>query len=156
MWKKIKDYNYEVSNTGEVRNIKTQRVLKQHSNQNGQVTVMVYKDGSPKRMLVSRLVATNFLKTNAKYNVVMHLNDTPSDNRVENLKWGTQAMNLEDMFSKERDKRLLSKEQREFVKAVHVRVKNQFEQIPSGKHTTKQLMEMFGVGKSVILKTIQL
>jgi hypothetical protein len=51
---------------------------------------------------VHRLVADAFLPNPNKLPIVMHLNDNPFDNRVENLKWGTQKDNIQDAIKKNR------------------------------------------------------
>lgn len=45
---------------------------------------------------VNRLVAFNFLSNPSALPEVQHINDIKADNRVENLKWGTQKDNASD------------------------------------------------------------
>jgi hypothetical protein len=59
--------------------------------QNGRPTIMYKK----KNYRVSRLVCEAFHgPAPFPRAVVMHLNDDPTDNRPENLRWGTQKENL--------------------------------------------------------------
>jgi hypothetical protein len=51
-------------------------------------------------------------------------------------------------------KKLLNEEQIKFINDNHANSKNQFN-IPKDKLTTKKLMEMFGVSKGVILRSIK-
>ena len=149
-WKQI-NHIYEVSNTGLVRNYLTGRILKQQSNQNGQITVLLSDNGKDKRILVSRLVAKAFIPNPNNYPKVMHMDDNPANNNVDNLMWGTQKMNMHDMIAKGRSKRVITDDMVKFIRQNHYKVVNQYETIPNGKYTSTQLAKMFGVSKSAIL-----
>ncbi len=49
MFKKIKDYDYEISDKGEVKNIKTGRILKPDILKYGHLQVILYKNGNCKQ-----------------------------------------------------------------------------------------------------------
>lgn len=51
---------------------------------------------------VSRLVAMVYIPNPNNYPIVMHLDDNPLNNRISNLKWGTQKMNIRDALIKGR------------------------------------------------------
>jgi hypothetical protein len=51
-------------------------------------------DGEQKMEYVHRLVAIAFLKNKKNLNVILHLDDNPSNNCLSNLQWGTQKMNM--------------------------------------------------------------
>lgn len=51
---------------------------------------------------IHRLVAKHFIPNPHNLPIVMHLDDDPKNNRVDNLKWGTQIENIQDMDSKGR------------------------------------------------------
>ena len=55
-----------------------------------------------KNIKLHRLVAETYIPNPDNLPVVMHLNDDPTDNRVENLKWGTQKQNVNDAIDKGR------------------------------------------------------
>lgn len=55
-----------------------------------------------KNIKLHRLVAETYIPNPDNLPVVMHLNDDPTDNRVENLKWGTQKQNVNDAINKGR------------------------------------------------------
>ena len=64
----------------------------------GYRAVLLYKgDKTRERVLVHRLVCEAFNGPGEDGQVARHLNDDPMDNRPENLAWGTQADNLQDM-----------------------------------------------------------
>lgn len=142
-WKKIDDFNYEVSSKGNVRNFKTKKSLKQQSNANNQITVLLSDNGTDKRILVSRLVANAFLENKEGYNVVMHKDDDPTNNNLENLQWGTQKMNMHDMISKGRSKRILSDEDVKNIKMLHPKL------------SYREIAEMYNLSKSAIAFVIQ-
>jgi hypothetical protein len=153
-WKQIND-RYEVSDTGLVRNYTTGRILKQQSNQKGQLTILLSDNGNDKRILVSRLVATAFIENPNKYDVVMHDDDNPKNNNVNNLLWGTQKMNMDDMINKGRSKRIITDDVVKFIKQNHYRITNQYDKIPNGKYSTSQLAEKFNITKSAIMPILQ-
>lgn len=64
--------------------------------------VTLYHNGKNKKMYVHRLVAMVYLPNPRNLPVVMHLNNDRTDNRVENLKWGTQRENLEQAIREHR------------------------------------------------------
>lgn len=53
---------------------------------------------------VHRLVAFAWLKRKPHHNTVMHLDDNPMNNCLDNLKWGTQKENMHDVYNKGRKK----------------------------------------------------
>lgn len=102
---------YEVSNLGRVRSLP--RVV-QHSNgrtlhlsgrilrpgtskgRDKYLRVGLCRDGELNMKKVHLLVAEAFIGPRPKGAVCRHLNDDPSDNRVENLRWGTASENQQD------------------------------------------------------------
>lgn len=71
------------------------RVLKQTISKRGYFTVALHNHGQ-RTATVHRLVAEAFIPNPNKLPVVRHLNDSPLDNRLENLSWGTQRDNTND------------------------------------------------------------
>lgn len=55
-------------------------------------------DGKKREEYVHRVVAQNFIRNDdpSKRPNVLHWDDNPSNNRVENLRWGNQHMNWDD------------------------------------------------------------
>ena len=97
------DYsNYEVSNYGKVRNIKTNKFMKLSENLNGYYSLILYDVNSkPNRILVHRIVAMVFVKgrTDNK-NVVNHLDENKLNNYYKNLEWTTSLGNNTHSFAK--------------------------------------------------------
>lgn len=86
--------NYAVSDLGQVKNIKTGRVLQQFLRSNdGYLQVSLWNNGKGKSFPVHRLIALSFLPPiNNKY-YVNHKNGVKVDNRVENLEWCSPTEN---------------------------------------------------------------
>ena len=83
-WKQIEDFpNYEVSSKGNVRNIKTQRILKPTYHWNGYIQIGINKDGKLHTKLVHRLVAKAFINNPEDKPTVDHINGN------KNLRWAT-------------------------------------------------------------------
>jgi len=98
IWKPIIDcVKYEVSNMGNVKNIKTSRILKFLS-LCGYSHVVLYDNGR-KQCLVHRLVLQAFLPID-EIKEVNHKNHIKTDNRLENLEWSTRSENAR--FQKKR------------------------------------------------------
>jgi hypothetical protein len=102
-WKDIPDYhNYQISNLGNVRNLKHGKVklLKKRININGYFRVILSKNGNIKAFQIHQLVAMSFLnhKPDRHKLVIDHINSDKLDNRMENLKIVTNRENC----SKER------------------------------------------------------
>ena len=63
---------------------------------------------------------------------------------------------IEKYFSKPRpNRRLLSETDIEYIKKIYYRPVNQFDEIPKGKKSIKDLIEQFNVSKNVILNAIK-
>ena len=87
-WKVITGYDdYEVSTWGNVRNVKTGRILKQKDNGHGYLQVGLSLDKKIYWISIHRLVATMFIPNPNNYDTVNHINENKHDNRVENLEW---------------------------------------------------------------------
>lgn len=110
-WRDIEGYEglYMVSSKGRIKSLprikicskaghayRTKEViLKGTSKRNGYQIVSLYKDGKEDRLQVHRLVALTFLeRPDAQHDIVNHINENPSDNRVINLEWCTAKENL--------------------------------------------------------------
>ncbi len=93
VWKQIDGYeNYEVSICGQVRNVKTKRILKPGLRK-GYYRVDLSKDNKPKRHSVHRLVCKAFIPNLENCNSVDHINNIRTDNTISNLRWCTNQQN---------------------------------------------------------------
>lgn len=86
-WKNILDSNYDVSNTGQIRNRKSQRVLKQQFNHNGYPVITIYVGDRKRTLFVHRLVAMAFIPNPNNYPQINHKDEIKTHNAVTNLEW---------------------------------------------------------------------
>lgn len=101
MWKKVEGFNnYEVSDEGLVRNVKSGRILKfdKVKYRKGTVNsvylrVTLCENNFPVRFAIHRLVAKHFLKDYSEDLEVNHLDGDRENNRVDNLKMATGEEN---------------------------------------------------------------
>jgi len=100
-WLPIVGYEgkYEVSDFGNVRNVKSGRILKSSPNNNGYLLVDLYNNGR-KTFLVHRLVLQTFLPID-DFKDVNHKNHIKTDNCFENLEWCSSSEN--QRFKKKRE-----------------------------------------------------
>ena len=85
---------YAVSDLGQVKNIKTGRILSQHLRINdGYLQVSLWANGKGHSFPVHRLVALNFLDNSENKRDVNHINGIKTDNRLENLEFVTPSEN---------------------------------------------------------------
>jgi hypothetical protein len=92
-YKKIQNYDYSVSNLGNVRNDVTNRILQPGINSNGYYNVTLYKNGKTKNMTVHKLVAVAFIPNPNDKTCVDHINNNKLDNNISNLRWCTYQEN---------------------------------------------------------------
>ena len=109
IWKGIKGFEgyYLISNLGNIMSTGAKRktsgtgnydreskILKQHPNNKGYMTVHLYKNGEDHQKLVHRLVAETFIENPCNFEKVNHKDENPSNNAADNLEWCTQKYNM--------------------------------------------------------------
>ena len=97
IWKDIDGYEglYQVSNLGRVKSLhhNKEKILKGSYAKEGYHLISLSKEGTQKRCLVHRLVATAFIPNPYKLECVNHKDENPRNNNVDNLEWCTKAYN---------------------------------------------------------------
>lgn len=90
-WKRCDEYeDYELNTRGQIRNIKTGKILKTSINEKGYERVTLQKDGKPHTKNVHRLMGDVFMDVPEGMDIY-HENMNRSDNRLENLRYGTRS-----------------------------------------------------------------
>ena len=94
-WKEVIGFpDYEVSDRGRIRVRETGAIVKQHQNNYGYNTVVMYADGEGKSKGVHRIVASAFIGLPNDGEQVNHKDGNKTNNSLDNLEWVTQAENL--------------------------------------------------------------
>ena len=96
MWKIISDFpNYSISDIGEIKNNKTNKLLKICHNQEGYNIVQLWKNHKGYMKRVHRLVLETFCpRENMKLLEVNHIDCDINNNQLSNLEWCTSQENI--------------------------------------------------------------
>lgn len=91
VWKKIEGFeNYEISTFGNVRNVKTLRILSKTVNRDGYLYCCLNKDKKKYTFRIHRLVASVFLLNDFNKPTVNHIDGVKHNNNLINLEWATR------------------------------------------------------------------
>ena len=119
-WKELKRYEglYEINEAGDVRSVDRYLAAGKHdsriyrgklkkpvkANQFGHTKHQLWKDNKLEQAYVHRLVAENFILNPNNYPLVMHKDNNPANNHIDNLMWGTKKMNTQQMITEGRNR----------------------------------------------------
>ena len=93
-WRTISEYeNYQISNMGRVKNIKTEKILKPSIDKRGYCRASLYKDGMVSKFSIHRLVAHEFLENPNEELYIDHMDRNCSNNCINNLRWVSSSQN---------------------------------------------------------------
>lgn len=106
-WRPVVGYEgrYEVSDRGRVRSlIRSGYVMRPALTEHGYRYVTLSRDGVKEKLRVHRLALAAFDREPLPGEVCRHLDGDPANNRLDNLAWGSQADNMQDMVRHGRHK----------------------------------------------------
>lgn len=72
------------------------RFLKPYKNKQGYMYVMICNNGKSFNLKIHRLIAIHYIPNPNNYPQVDHINRIRHDNRIENLRWASQSMNMDN------------------------------------------------------------
>lgn len=101
---------YLISNTGKVKSIKRNILLKFTTLWDGHLQVKLYKDLTSKSVSVHRLVAIHFIENPNNYPIINHIDENPQNNNMLNLEWCDYKYNTN--YGNTQNKRILSKQRK--------------------------------------------
>ena len=84
---------YEVSNMGNVRNVKTQRILKHATSSNGYYVLPLSNENGRKIFYIHRLIAIHFVANPNNYEYIDHIDNNKQNNAINNLRWCNRQQN---------------------------------------------------------------
>lgn len=85
--------NYAVSNYGNIKNVKTGRILTPQVNKQGYLTYTFYQHGIKKSLRIHRLVGFYFVPNPDNKPYINHKDGDKTNNHAENLEWCTAKEN---------------------------------------------------------------
>jgi hypothetical protein len=91
-WRKIADYDYEVSDWGNVRRVGSAKNLKPGKSKDRYI-VNLCKEGTVKNCKIHRLVAIAFLENPDNLPEIDHIDRNSQNNKLENLRWCSRSQN---------------------------------------------------------------
>lgn len=100
IWKDIPNYEglYQISNLGNVKNIKTNICKSKNISNSGYYYVDLYKNNNRAKKNIHRLVAETFILNKNNYSDVNHIDGNKLNNCVNNLEWCTRSYNLKEAY----------------------------------------------------------
>lgn len=129
-WKPARNFPlYEVSNLGNVRNVKTGLNLALPTS-HGYVRILVCNNGTRKNKMVHRLVMEAFVGEPPQSNsVIHHINGIKTDNRLVNLMYCTQSHNICEDFKSGRRSYLGEKNNSAKLKASDIPIIKEYRKL---------------------------
>ena len=126
--------NYEVSNLGKVRNIKSGRIIKPSLNKNGYLRLWLCENNKKKYLYLHRIIATAFIDNSEEKPCVNHIDENKTNNDLSNLEWCTER---ENAIHGTRTKRAAEKHFKKVIQLdLNDNVLNEFESMVQAEQET--------------------
>lgn len=158
VWKDIKGYEglYQVSNTGKVKSVRRNKILKKRLTFDGYVKATLTVDRKAVDKRVHRLVAEAFIANPYNKPTVNHIDGNKENNNVDNLEWSDRHEQLQHAYNLGLKKPLsgvknphskLSEDDIRYIRKHFVPQSKEFGTVALGRK--------FGVDNSIIGKVVR-
>ncbi|MBO4807437.1 MAG: HNH endonuclease [Lachnospiraceae bacterium] len=117
-WFTLDEYDkYEITKSGKVRNAKTKNILSPVATRFGYLALSLRDNyGKTHRVMIHRLIATQFLDNPDNLPIVNHIDENKTNNNVSNLEWVSAKENSNHGTSPHRIRKALMKPINEYDK----------------------------------------
>lgn len=154
-WKKLKidghPTNYQVSNLGNVRNIKNKKkILKTNLDKDGYEQICIYYNHKKHVIHVHRLVALMFIKNPHNLPQVNHKDGIKHHNEVSNLEWCTSKENVIHAYKTGLHNNVAKGSNHGLNKYSEDQIKEVCILLEENKKTFKEIQDITGVRTSTI------
>jgi hypothetical protein len=85
--------NYQISNLGNVKNVRTKRILSPQTDKDGYKLVCLYNNKVAKTKRLHRLLGQYFIPNPENKKEIDHIDNNPSNNELSNLRWASSSDN---------------------------------------------------------------
>ena len=104
IWKDVIDYEgiYQISNLGNLKNIKTNKIISKTKNGSGYLLVGLIKNSKIKTFRFHRLLAIHFIPNPLNLLCVNHIDSNKLNYSLNNLEWVTHRENVSHAALKKR------------------------------------------------------
>lgn len=157
IWKDIIEFQsrYEISNFGNVRNKKTQRILKPREHSGGYLQINVINNGKAKNYYVHQLVAKYFcdIPKDIKNKDVNHIDGNKKNNFYKNLEYCTRSENIRHSFYTNKNRNRFG-EQVWNSKLNSKDIENINKIKKEQKLSNKKIAEMYNISESQITRVL--
>lgn len=131
---------YLVSNGGQVKSLRTNKILRPTTDKDGYLYYVLCVNGERKTVKAHRLVAIAFIDNPLNKPAIDHINGNKQDNRVENLRWVTNKENTNNPLTL---KRVVNKAKERLPKMYDAAIKHNFGRIKTIVYMHGEIVGMF-------------
>lgn len=115
--------HHTVDENGQVKNLKTGRVLKPNLRKNGYYLMTIWEDGKSYKRYLHRIIAEAFIPNPDNKRTINHKDGNKQNNILGNLEWATYGENVSHAYNTNLHKsmRILSEDE---IKTIYTRFLN--------------------------------